>query len=162
MTIMPKIFIVILSIILFAVVACMDEPELPLSSDAQVVVTFIRGGGLLAEQCGDKNYIRDAADYIIDGTVGKSESGWNAGKTSIVTFTEMSIWRYAKGESLGVKKLILLTPGGTVGEITQVAEGQPSFPQGKRVRIYFQKKGGVLSIVCGQNGVEEVVRPFTR
>ena len=67
-----------------------------------------------------------------------------------------------KGAPFTENELQVVTPGGTVGDITQVVEDQPIFHEGKAVRIYFQKIDGEFHIVCAQFGVEELglLNPF--
>ena len=122
----------------------------------QITVKQSGGAGILIAECGDRNYISHTADYIIEGTVEKVESRWNEGKTSILTYTDLSIQKYVKGTPFAENKLQIVTSGGTVGEISQWVEDQPIFHQGKKVRIYFQERNGEFSIVCAQFGVEEI------
>ena len=61
-----------------------------------------------------------------------------------------------KGASFAENRLQIVTPGGTVGGITQEVEDQPIFHEGKQVRIYFQEIDGEFYIVCAQFGVEEL------
>lgn len=121
------------------------------------------GTGMLIRECGDKNYIIDKADYIIEGTVEKVESGLDKvdssqeeGKASIFTYTDLSIEKYIKGAPFAENKLQIVTPGGTIGETTLLVEDQPIFHEGKKVRIYFQENNGEFSIICAQFGVEEI------
>ena len=113
------------------------------------------GVGSLIAECRDRQYIISTADYIIEGTVLRVESRWNEDKSSILTYTDLSIEKYAKGAPFTQDSLQIITPGGTVGDITQVVEDQPIFHEGKRVRIYFQETDGEFYIVCAQFGVEE-------
>jgi hypothetical protein len=110
---------------------------------------------MLIKECTDKSYITQTADYIVDGTVEKVESKWNEERTSIVTYTDLRIENYVKGAPFTENMLQIVTPGGTVGEVSQWVEDQPIFHEGKKVRIYFQKVSGEYVIVCGQFGVEE-------
>jgi hypothetical protein len=110
---------------------------------------------MLISECSDRFYITETADYIINGTVEKVESRWNEGRTGIFTYTDLRIENYVKGTPFAQNMLQIVTPGGTVGEITQWVEDQPIFHEGKKVRIYFQEVSGEFSIVCGPFGVEE-------
>lgn len=126
-----------------------------------LVVKQVGGSGLLITECGDKNYVSNTADYIVEGTVESVESKWNDGKTSIFTYTDLAIGKYVKGSSFMTSKIRIITPGGTVEGITQTVEDQPIFHQGKKVRIYFQKVNEEFTIVCGQFGVEEIITEET-
>lgn len=122
----------------------------------QVVVKHSGGAGLLIADCGDKQYIIDTADYIIEGLVERVESNWNADKSGIFTHTDLSIEKYVKGPPFTENKLQIVTPGGTVGDVTQLVEDQAIFHEGKRVRIYFQEIDNEFHIVCSQFGVEDL------
>ena len=121
-----------------------------------VVVKQSGGAGLLIAECQDKQYIISTADYIVEGTVERVESNWNEDKSAIFTSTNLLIEKYVKGAPFTESEFKIVTPGGTVGDITQVVEDQPIFHEGKRVRIYFQKVDGEFHIVCAQFGVEEL------
>lgn len=125
-------------------------------STGLMVVKQSGGAGLLIAECQDKQYIISTADYIVEGIVERVESNWNEDKSAIFTHTNLSIEKYVKGPPLAGNELQIVTPGGTVGDITQWVEDQPIFHQGKRVRIYFQKIDGEFHIVCAQFGVEEL------
>jgi len=124
-------------------------------SGGHVVVKQAGGAGMLIAECADEAYRTKKADYIIEGTVEKVESRWNEEKTGIFTYTELAIEKYVKGAPFVENNLQIITPGGTVGEISQWVEDQPIFHEGKRVRIYFEEVNGEFSIVCAQFGIEE-------
>jgi hypothetical protein len=122
----------------------------------QIVVQQSGGAGLLIAECSNKSYIVETADYIVEGTVEKVESKWNAENTSIFTYTTLVIEKYVKGAPFSENQLQIVTPGGAVGSVLQQVEDQPIFHEGKRVRIYFQKINEEFSIVCANMGVEEI------
>lgn len=151
--------LVVISISLVLVMAgCTSAaPELePQSSLGPVTVKQTGGAGILIAECRDRQYIISTADYIVEGTVRRVESKWNEDKFSILTYTELSIEEYVKGAPFAEDRLQIITPGGTVGDITQLVEDQPIFHEGKRVRIYFEEVDGEFHIVCAQLGVEEL------
>jgi hypothetical protein len=121
-----------------------------------VIVKQSGGAAALIAECGDRNYVARVSDYIIEGTVEKVESKWDQGKTSIYTYTDVAIEKYVKGAPFKQNRLQIVTPGGTVGEVSQWVEDQPIFHEGKRVRIYFTKNNGEFMIVCAQFGIEEL------
>jgi len=110
---------------------------------------------MLVKECTDESYKTEKADYIIEGTVEKVESQWNQERTNIFTYTDLRIERYVKGAPFAENKIQIVTPGGTVGDISQWMEDQPIFHEGKEVRIYFEEINGEFFIVCAQCGVEE-------
>ncbi|MBM3119528.1 MAG: hypothetical protein FJ006_08285 [Chloroflexi bacterium] len=113
------------------------------------------GAGILIKECADAAYRAEKADYIVEGTVEKVESRWNQERTSIFTYTDLRIEKYVKGAPFVGNELQIVTPGGTVGEISQWVEDQPIFHEGKKVRIYFEEVNGEFFIVCARFGVEE-------
>jgi len=145
----------ILAIPLIGLFACLNEPTEAPPSGGQVIVKQSGGAGMLIAECADKSYITQTADYIIEGTVEKVESRWNQEETGIFTYTELAIEKYVKGAPFAQNNIQIVTPGGTVGEISQWVEDQPIFHEGKKVRIYFGEVNGEFIIVCGQFGVEE-------
>ena len=150
--------LVILLSFLIILVGCAREAPLSQTPppSGPVVVKQSGGAGLLIAECQDKQYIISTADYIVEGIVERVESNWNEDKSAIFTRTNLSIEKYVKGAPLARNEIQIVTPGGTVGDITQVVEDQPIFHEGKRVRIYFQKIDGEFHIVCAQFGVEEL------
>jgi hypothetical protein len=144
----------VLAILGLGLVACSGKPA-NISSGGQIIVKQSGSAGMLIKECTDKSYITQAADYIVEGTVEKVESKWNEERTGIFTYTDSRIENYVKGTPFSENMLQIVTPGGTVGGITQAVEDQPIFHEGKKVRIYFQEVNGEFSIVCGQFGVEE-------
>ena len=125
-------------------------------SQGTVVVKQSSGTGILIADCQSKQYIIDTADYIIEGTVEGVESKWNEDESNIFAYTDLSIERYVKGAPFAEDRLQIVTPGGTVGGVTQEVEDQAIFNEGTEVRIYFQEIDGEFYIVCAQFGVEEL------
>ena len=149
------LIVFILAILLIGLFACLNKPTVAPPPGGQVIVKQSGGAGMLIAECADKSYITQTADYIIEGTVEKVESKWNQERTGIFTYTELAIEKYVKGAPFAENKLQIVTPGGTVGEISQWVEDQPIFHEGKAVRIYFEEVSGEFLIICGQFGVEE-------
>lgn len=145
----------ILAILLIGLFACLNKPTVAPPSGSQVIVKQSGGAAMLIAECANKSYITQTADYIIEGTVEKVESRWNQEGTSIFTYTELTIEKYVKGTPFAENKIQIVTPGGTVGEISQWVEDQPIFHEGKKVSIYFEEVNGEFLIICGQFGVVE-------
>ncbi|NIO19900.1 MAG: DUF333 domain-containing protein [Candidatus Aenigmarchaeota archaeon] len=111
---------------------------------------------MLVAECADINYIINSSDYIIEGTVEKVESRFGEGG-NIFTYADILIEKYVKGDPFTEDRLQIITPGGTVGVISQWVEDQPIFHEGKRVRIHFlERDDGNFSIVCEQFGVVDI------
>jgi len=144
----------VLAIVGIGLVACLGKPANIPPGD-QIVVKQSGGAAMLIAECADEAYRAEKADYIIEGTVEKVESRWNEDKTNIFTYTDLRIEKFFKGKPFAENKLQIVTPGGTVGEISQWVEDQPIFHEGKRMRIFFEEVNGEFFIVCSQFGVEE-------
>jgi len=147
--------------LLLLTVSCisrLSEPTAIPTAEGQIIVKQSGGSDMLVAECADRNYISNTADYIIEGIVEKVESKWNEEHTSIFTYTDLRIDKNVKGSSFAEDKLQIITPGGTVGEISQWVEDQPIFHEGIRVRVYFQEENGEFSIICAQMGVEEIIK----
>lgn len=131
----------------------LSEPAAPLP-EGKIIVNS--GSGMMMADCDNKSYITEKADYIIEGTIEKVESKWDAERTSIFTYADMRIENYAKGTPFTEDKLQIVAPGGTVLGITEGVEGSPIFHEGEKVRIYFGQVNGEFLIVCAEIGVEEI------
>jgi hypothetical protein len=149
------LIVFILTILLTGSLACLSKPTVIPPPESQVIVKQSGGASILIAECADKSYITQKADYIIEGAVEKVESRWNQEGTGIFTYTELTIEKYVKGAPFAENKLQIVTPGGTVGEISQWVEDQPILHEGKRVRIYFKEVNGEFLIVCARFGVME-------
>ena len=136
--------------------ACSGQTNSGTTTGGQIIVQGAGGAAKLIAQCGDRSYVAQSADYIIEGAVVKVESRWNEDKTNINTYTNFRIDNYVKGAPFAQNEIQIVTPGGTVGEITQAVEDQAIFHEGARVRIYFEEYNGRYVIVCGPMGVEEM------
>ena len=125
--------------------------------EGRKIVRQSGGMGMLITECGDKNYIKRTADYIVEGTVVQVESRWNEDRTQIYTYTDLSIEGCSKGSPFPANTIRIITPGGTAEGVTQWVEDQPVFHEGKKVRLYLSESNGEYSTVCAQFGVEEVL-----
>ena len=114
------------------------------------------GAGAIIAECRDKDYLSRTADYIVEGAVTGVESRWNEENTGIFTYTDFTVTTYIKGTPLPVNTFQIVTPGGTVGDITQAVEDQSIFHEDRMVRLYLQKGNGEISLVCGRFGVEDL------
>lgn len=122
----------------------------------KVIVRQSGGAGSLISECQDKNYIGVSSDYIIEGTVKKVETKWAQGQTSIFTHTYILIEKYIKGTHFSENTILLITPGGKIGDIVQLTEDQPIFKESQRLRVYFKKNNKEFQIICGNLGIEEI------
>ena len=150
-----KLFVFAL-ISLFLVIGCVQQPgDAPRQNEDRVVVSGFGGQGLLIEECRDKEFISETADYIVEGIVESTETAWNLEQSHIVTSVNFSVEKYVKGQSLG-DNIQIENFGGCVGIICEGVEDSPTFQQGKNLRVYFAGDQDKLGIVCAQFGVEEI------
>lgn len=156
--------IVILMIVLVS--GCVQQPKKAELVKGPVIVKQTGAAALLPEECADKEYLTKTADFIVEGTIQKVESKWNDDKTEILTYSDLAIKNYLKGDHIEDDRIQIVTSGGCVGEVCQWVEDQPTLQEGKNVRIYFHEITGVIEgkeesireffILCGAAGVEEI------
>lgn len=121
-----------------------------------IIIRQSGGAGAILAECQDRDYLSSIADYIAEGTVTGVESRWNEENTGIFTYSDFTATTYIKGAPLSANTFQIVTPGGTVGDITQAVEDQPIFHEGKRVRLYLEKVNDEFSIICGRFGLEDL------
>lgn len=123
-----------------------------------VIVENFGGGNILIAECGDKNYISDTAEYIIEGIVEKVESKWNENKTQIFTYSNLLIKNYIKGGPFNEDKIQIVTEGGEIDGVGSFITDQPILHIGKEIKIYFKNNEGQFSVVCGFQGIEKIIK----
>ena len=151
-----SLLVVILSLSAILLAGCAVTPE---AFKGPVVVRYAGGAGLRIPECSDRNYIIRTADYIIEGTVIKVETKWGEwppGNEIILTYTDISIEKYVRGNHFEEDSLQIITPGGTIGDITVLVSDTPIFHEGKQVRLYLVENDGEFIIVCGESGIVEL------
>jgi hypothetical protein len=146
----------ILTVFTISLFACTTKSGGEQPTGPKIMVAQSGGAAKLIAQCSDRSYITQSADYVLECTVEKVEGRWNEEGTFIYTYTDLKINNYVKGTPLAQNEIQIVTPGGTVGEITQAVEDQPLFHEGKKVRVYLEEVNGRFVIVCGPNGIEEM------
>jgi len=149
-----SLFFIMVSLVISS--ACLSKSGGGPAPGGQIIVNQSGGAAALISQCVDRSYVAQSADYIIEGTVLKVESQWNDAKTSIYTYSTFQIDNYVKGAPFAQNEIQIVTPGGTVGDITQAVEDQPIFHEGSKARIYLEEVNGQYHIVCGPMGVEQM------
>jgi hypothetical protein len=134
-----------------------NTPTLPTPTPSQdiILVKQSDGQGMLIAECGDRSYITNTSDYIVEGVVNKAEARWNEQKNFINTYVDFSIEKYVKGNSFG-DKLQLQVGSGCVDGICQNSEDEATFKEGDHLRLYFHKTETEFWIVCAQFGVEQI------
>jgi len=144
-------FPVIASLLVMA--GCGAAPP-EVSEGIPVIIRQSGSAGAVITECQDRDYLSSVADYIVEGTVTGVESHWNEENTGIFTYSDFTVTVYIKGTPFPTNTVQIVTPGGTVGDITQAVEDQPIFHEGRRDRLYLKKVNDEFTIVCGRFGVE--------
>jgi hypothetical protein len=76
------------------------------------------------------------ADQIVVARVVSSSAAWDASHRKIVSTFAVDVDERWKGS--GEKHLVIVQPGGTVGDIEMTVYGMPSFVQGERSLLFLQ------------------------
>lgn len=110
--------------------------------------TFI---GLTADE------LIEGSDSIVQGRVVGLESEWTDSGRLIVTYATIQVTETIVGESKN--RIVIQTPGGTVGDFTVEALGFPQLTRGEEVILFLSADDGAQfsQIVGHQQGHVEVV-----
>lgn len=95
----------------------------------------------------DLAHLSETSDAIVRGTVRRVESRWTSDHRRIVTDVEIQVAESLKGSS--AQTLVVLQPGGVVGDIGQKVSGLASFARGEEVVVFLQQRGTDRFIVSG-------------
>ena len=84
----------------------------------------------------DLQYLTQNAQIILVGRCTDIKSTWNAEQTLISTYTSYDVVEAIKGASSD-QQVVVKTLGGTVGSITQMMVGGPTFEVGERALLFL-------------------------
>ncbi|WP_164017249.1 hypothetical protein [Pyxidicoccus trucidator] len=87
----------------------------------------------------DLSGLARGADAVVHGVVRRVESRWSADKMRIVTDVEIQVTEALKGQPGG--SVLVIQPGGRVGDVGQVVHGLASFTPGEEVVVFLEKRG---------------------
>jgi hypothetical protein len=87
----------------------------------------------------DLTGLAQTADTVVRGTVRRMESRWSGDRRRIVTDVEIEVAETLKGEAGST--VLIVQPGGQVGDIGQNVHGMASFTQGEEVVVFLDRKG---------------------
>lgn len=97
------------------------------------------------------------ADTVVHGTVRRMESRWSGDRRRIITDVEIEVTETLKGQAGST--VLLVQPGGRVGEIGQIVHGLASFTLGEEVVVFLDRHGADAFRVTGMaQGKYEVRR----
>jgi hypothetical protein len=91
--------------------------------------------------------LAQTADTVVHGTVRRLESRWSGDRTRIVTDVEIQVTETLKGQAGGT--VLVVQPGGRVGDIGQVVHGLASFAEGEEVVVFLERRGKSAFRVTG-------------
>jgi hypothetical protein len=79
------------------------------------------------------------ADTIVHGTVRRMESRWSGDRRRIITDVEIEVTEALKGQAGST--VLLIQPGGKVGDIGQTVHGLATFTPGEEVVVFLDRQG---------------------
>jgi hypothetical protein len=91
--------------------------------------------------------LAQTADTVVHGTVRRMESRWSGDRRRIVTDVEIEVAETLKGQASGT--VLIVQPGGRVGDIGQKVHGMASFTPGEEVVVFLDRKGPSAFRVTG-------------
>lgn len=99
------------------------------------------------------------ADLVVRGKAERSVARASRDGKLIHTVTTLRVASTIKGKAEG-QVVEVRTPGGTIGDITQVVHGAPSFSAGEEVVLFLHREGAAAryTVECLALGKFEVVR----
>lgn len=91
--------------------------------------------------------LAQGSDTVVHGTVRRTESRWSADKRRIVTDVEIEVTETLKGQAGST--VLVVQPGGRVGDIGQIVHGLASFSEGEEVVVFLERRGTSAFRVMG-------------
>lgn len=88
-----------------------------------------------------------ASDLVVRGTVVKREARWTSDGQRIMTDTELEIAEVLKGNAVVGRSIVLMQPGGEVGDIGQRVHGVATFRVGEEVVVFLERRGEKAFVV---------------
>lgn len=87
-----------------------------------------------------------ASDLVVRGTVMRVESRWTQDKSRIMTDSELVVSQVLKG-NLTSNTVVVMQPGGVVGDVGQLVHGVAKFNVGDEVVVFLEKRGDRAFVV---------------
>jgi hypothetical protein len=79
------------------------------------------------------------ADSVVRGTVARISTRWSGDHMRILTDVEIRVQEVMKGQAL--RSLIVVNPGGVIGDLGQRVAGTPEFSEGEEVILFLEQRG---------------------
>jgi hypothetical protein len=118
------------------------------------VVKNLEGNSRLVNECGSDEFIHDSANTIAFGIVSTVITEWNEEQGLITTVSKVKLETLEK-EKINAEELEIRTPGGCVKNYCQKIEDNPALHENAKVKLYLQKTGEGLILVCNMRGIGE-------
>lgn len=103
------------------------------------LVVWSPGAGATSLVALDVAGLTDGSDAVVRGHVVRVESRWTRDRLRIVTDVEISVDGALKGAA--PRTVVVLQPGGQVGDIGQAVEGLARFRPGEEVLVFLERQG---------------------
>ncbi|HEX7150383.1 MAG TPA: hypothetical protein VF618_02770 [Thermoanaerobaculia bacterium] len=97
----------------------------------------------------------ERAAAIVHGRVVKTESRWDASRTSIVTYSTFRVEKAMKGQAS--QELTIVTPGGSIDGVHQSSIGIPAFEEGGEHVIFVRNTAVGPTVLYADQGAYDVV-----
>jgi hypothetical protein len=121
---------------------------------AVVTLLPLRAGATLTEARSFDDKVDNAASIVVGRCVAK-ESRWDAAHHWILTYNQFQIDESLKGQP--TRELTIVTPGGTVGNMTQDAVGVPKFDIGGEHVVFVRNTQAGPTVLYFEQGAYQVV-----
>ncbi|HYO59886.1 hypothetical protein [Archangium sp.] len=91
--------------------------------------------------------LAQTSETIVHGTVRRVESRWSGDGRRIITDVEIQVTESLKGQAGST--VLVIQPGGRVGDIGQKVSGLASFTPGEEVVVFLERRGRQAFRVSG-------------
>ncbi|HLL04374.1 MAG TPA: hypothetical protein VK539_27560 [Myxococcaceae bacterium] len=96
------------------------------------------------------------SDTVVHGTVRRVESRWSGDRRRILTDVEIQVTESLKGQPGST--VLVIQPGGKMGDIGQMVHGTASFVPGEEVVVFLERKGASAFQLSGMSQGKYQVR----
>ena len=98
------------------------------------------------------------ADHVAVVDVASVKADWDANHEQILTTVDLVVVESWKGGDAPASHLVVVQPGGTVGDLTQTIHGMTRFVPGERAVVFLSGSGNRASVVGMAQGKRLVRR----
>ena len=96
------------------------------------------------------------SDTVVHGTVRRVESRWSGDRRRILTDVEIEVTESLKGQPGST--VLVVQPGGKMGDIGQMVHGMASFTPGEEVVVFLERRGASAFQLSGMSQGKYQVR----